>query len=84
VTQSNAANAEQSAAAALELNAQGEALKEALSKMMQLTAGAKAATEIESESTAMPPPSSTTGKPQLQHSRHVRSTKPSPARSGRM
>ena len=86
VTQSNAANAEESAAAALELNAQGEALKEALGKMMQLTAGAKAAAEIESESATPPPPppSSTAAKTQVQHSRHIRPAKPSPVRSGRM
>ena len=74
VTQSNAANAEQSAAAALELNAQGEALKEALSKMMQLTAGAKAAAEIESGSADAPSAPPASGKPPIRHSGHVRST----------
>ena len=74
VTQSNAANAEESAAAALELNAQGDALNEALSKMMQLTAGAKAADENESETagtSSSPPPS---GKTLVRHSGHDRST----------
>jgi len=74
VTQSNAANAEQSAAAALELNAQGEALKEALSKMMQLTAGAKAAAEIESGSADAPTSPPASGRPPIRHSGHVRST----------
>ena len=68
VTQSNAANAEESAAAALELNAQGDALKEALNKMMKLTAGAKAADEIESESAGAPSSPPPSGKPPFRHS----------------
>ena len=43
VTQSNAANAEQSAAAARELEAQADVLKSALGKMTQLMEGAKPA-----------------------------------------
>jgi len=82
VTQSNAANAEESAAAALELNAQGDALQEALGKMMQLTAGGKTAAEIESES-ATPPPPTTDSAPRPQHSRHVRPTTTSSSIRGR-
>jgi hemerythrin-like metal-binding protein len=68
VTQSNAANAEESAAAALELNAQADALKEALSKMMQLTSGAKAAAETEPESAGAPYSPPTSGRPPFRHS----------------
>ncbi len=57
VTQSNAAYAEESAAAAQELNAQADALKEALYQMTQLLAGAKAAAQMEAESVLLPPPS---------------------------
>ena len=56
VTQSNAASAEESAAAALELNSQADALKAALSKMLHLMAGAKAAAENDADSTSTPPP----------------------------
>jgi hypothetical protein len=49
VTQSNAASAEQSAAAAQELNTQADALKEALMRMHQLMAGAKAAATMAAE-----------------------------------
>jgi hypothetical protein len=62
VTQSNAANAEQSAAAAQELNAQADALKVALGKMTQLMAGAKAAAETGLESAGAPPPTASAGK----------------------
>ena len=74
VTQANAANAEESANAALELNAQGEALKEALSKMMQLTAGSKAAAEIESESPDAPSSLQPSGEVTVRYSAHNRST----------
>jgi methyl-accepting chemotaxis protein len=84
VTQSNAANAEESAGAARELNSQADALKEALDKMMQLMAGAKAAageTETESEDTPAPPPAS--GKHSFHTSRQVRPIRLSPVSSGR-
>jgi len=83
VTQSNAANAEESAAAAQELNAQADALKEALNKMMQLMAGAKAAAEAETQTTDMPSPPPASGKPSSRPSRQVRPMMPSPVRSSR-
>jgi methyl-accepting chemotaxis protein len=80
VTQSNAANAEESAAAAHELHSQADALREALSKMMQLMEGAKAAAEAGAESTETPQ-SSESNHLSFKHSRHVRPTGPSPLRS---
>jgi methyl-accepting chemotaxis protein len=77
VTQSNAANAEESAGAAQELNSQADALKEALSKMMHLMAGAKAAAEMEAEPTDTPPPPPVFHRPPSRHSRRVRSAIPS-------
>jgi methyl-accepting chemotaxis protein len=41
VTQSNAANAEQSASAEEELNAQADALKESVAELLQLVGGNK-------------------------------------------
>jgi methyl-accepting chemotaxis protein len=76
VTQSNAANAEESAAAAHQLHAEADALREALGKMMQVMEGAKAAAEVEANSTEAPQlPAS--NHPPFQHSRHVRPTRPS-------
>jgi methyl-accepting chemotaxis protein len=49
ITQSNAAGAEESAAAAQELNLQSDALKEALNEMLKLMAGAKATAETEAQ-----------------------------------
>jgi len=83
VTQSNAASSEESAAAAHELNAQADTLKEALNKMTQLMAGAQAAAENEAAFTESSPSLPASSKPLLQHSRHVRSTKPSLAHNGR-
>jgi hypothetical protein len=54
VTQSNAAYAEESAAAAQELNAEADALKQALVGMMRLLAGAKAAAEMAAEQSEAP------------------------------
>jgi methyl-accepting chemotaxis protein len=81
VTQSNAANAEQSAAAALELNAQADALKAALGKMMHLMAGAKAAAEKELEISATPPPNP--GRPGFGPARHVRPKVSFPVHNGK-
>ena len=83
VTQSNAASSEESAAAAHELNGQADTLKEALNKMTQLMAGSQAATENEAAFADSPPQPSTSDKALLQHSRHFRSTKASPAHNGR-
>jgi methyl-accepting chemotaxis protein len=84
VTQSNAANAQESAAAAHELNAQADALKDALDKMTQLMAGAKKAAETETQfaSTSPPPPASSLRS--FRPSRPVRPAMPSPIRGGRM
>jgi hypothetical protein len=83
VTQSNAADAEESATAAKELNAQADALKEALNKMMHLMAGANAAAEMEAESTNTAPRPPASGKPPFRPSRDGRSTRPSPVGNGR-
>jgi hypothetical protein len=71
VTQSNAAGAEESAAAAQELNSQADALKEALNKMTQLMSGAKAHAETEAEPTPTPALPSRSGNPPRQPSRNV-------------
>ncbi len=81
VTQSNAASSEESAGAALELNTQADALKEALEQMTKLMAGAKAAAETEAETTGIRPPP-THGR-QLIPSSHTRSRTTSPEISRR-
>jgi len=63
VTQSNAANAEESAAAAEELNSQAEVMKQSVAELLQLVGGKSAAAEISAVSVrsakqvyaAMPP-----------------------------
>ncbi len=64
VTQSNAANAEESAAAAQELNAQAAVMKEAVSELTQLVGGG--GREVRSE--LKTPPVSTTPKAGTPHS----------------
>jgi len=59
VTQSNAANAEESAAAAQELNAQAEVMKQAVSELMQLIGGQVAA----NRTTTTPPSHRSAAKP---------------------
>lgn len=83
VTQSNAANAHQSAAAAHELNVQADALREALNKMMQLMTGAKATEETEPPRADTPPPPPDAGKPSFQPSRRIGLPLASPFRGGR-
>jgi methyl-accepting chemotaxis protein len=85
VTQSNAASAEESAAAAQELNVQADALKEALNQMMGLMGGAKADTETEAEPAGTSPVPAMTGRqPAGSPARHGRVNMPSPIRRGRI
>jgi len=67
VTQSNAANAEESAAAAQELNAQAAIMKQAVGELMQLVGGAAEATAPRSSQrppSARPQANGRTSKPQ--------------------
>jgi methyl-accepting chemotaxis protein len=82
VTQSNAASSEESAAAALELNSQADALKEALEQMTKLMAGAKAAAELDADNHGTPPPPSN-GQRVRSSARHARSRVPSPVGNSR-
>jgi methyl-accepting chemotaxis protein len=86
VTQQNAANAEESAAAAQELNAQADLLKRAVGELLQLVGGAAHATEIRQErSHSLPQPShpktpQAHASPFTNGNGHARSLKPaSPA-----
>jgi len=82
VTQANAASSEESAAAALELNTQADALKEALEQMTKLMAGAKAASDLEADNNGAPP-SPANGQNGYSSVRPARSKGVSPVGNGR-